>query len=737
MSNHWFLKSNFPVSFPYDELVGASHERFVEALINNTGLDEPYADIEDGFSNYVTTAKGIHAQSRQENPEESDDDSYDGSFWERENDHDCSAEYSLTKVIEIHKGTSIRDMTTRLEEAWAKEPLHTLRFIFYIRSIHIGKADRKSFNFAAGWLYRTHPRTLAANVHWLARPLVAKILEENSLVNTDFKENWLATDDCTLQTAEDEFSFDLDKGLPHGCWKDLLNILAMAITGAFSPNQKIKESPFCVVTPVGFVESKHGKKKPRSAKHRSAERAFRHGRAVHCFTHNARYRALHIAVARAFVAQLTRDLAALNSTDEEAKRSISMCAKWAPSNFGFHDKQTIIVSTIAEAMYPESAFADEIAADLEAAADPEKRRVRYLWLARDKYRRDISALRDYLQVVERFMSAGKWQDIDYDSLPTATLRNYTGLFLKHDRERFMNYVKELSEGKSQSRNSQGILSPGLLVKDQIDALSRWNTRISGHDVNINKAINNGKWRTMVQHVKELGTLAADSIAICQVIRTMHYEGYYPGEQGVSLMDYTVGFTLLTSELCPGAFGGKFITYDSDPELHEFDMTKEFSDRLLSMRDINQCWSIDYVAVFEKVLLTTAIREKVPPEEMPKRVFSYCVESFQNGAEYREWADSVPRLREMFEAAGYKMPQLIVWDFEERATPGYSSMKEDKAGVISINGCPKVMIKAFLSGPRFPPRISPEDAEGSCGLRRDDYMDMATRDRSFGMLCVLD
>ncbi|KAL1895326.1 hypothetical protein Cpir12675_003283 [Ceratocystis pirilliformis] len=239
----------------------------------------------------------------------------------------------------------------------------------------------------------------------------------------------------------------------------------MAITGAFSPSQKIKESPFCVSTPMGFVKSKHGKKL-QSASHHSTECESRHGRAVHRFMHNARYCALHIAVACAFIAQLTCDLAALNSTDEEVKRSVSMCAKWAPSDFGFHDKQTVIVLTIAEAMYPESLFADEITADLEAAADPGKRRVWYLWLARDKYRRDISAL--------------------------PTLRNYIGVFLKRDRERFMNYVQELSEGKSQSRNSQDILSPGLLVKDQIDTLSRWNSRISGHGLNINKVINNGK-----------------------------------------------------------------------------------------------------------------------------------------------------------------------------------------------------------------------------------------------------
>ncbi|KAL1895325.1 hypothetical protein Cpir12675_003282 [Ceratocystis pirilliformis] len=141
MSNHWVLKSKFPVSFPYDGLVGASYERFVEALNNNTGLDEPYADIEDELSNDVTTTKGIHAQ--------------------RENDHDSSAEYSLMKEIKIHRGTCIQEMTTCLEKAWAKKPLHTLKFILHIRYIHIGKADRKSFNFAAGWLYGTYPRTLA------------------------------------------------------------------------------------------------------------------------------------------------------------------------------------------------------------------------------------------------------------------------------------------------------------------------------------------------------------------------------------------------------------------------------------------------------------------------------------------------------------------------------------------------------------------------------------------------
>ena len=58
-----------------------------------------------------------------------------------------------------------------------------------------------------------------------------------------------------------------------------------------------------------------------------------------------------------------------------------------------------------------------------------------LGLKESEYRKTLSTLRAYLNVVEVKMSAGEWEDINYSNLPSRANLLYGNAFLRNDEER--------------------------------------------------------------------------------------------------------------------------------------------------------------------------------------------------------------------------------------------------------------------------------------------------------------
>jgi hypothetical protein len=127
----------------------------------------------------------------------------------------------------LSQATDPADFESILRKSWAQDPLLTVKIIFNLRSIHEGKSEREGFYRAWGWLYRTHPRTAIANLNALVEPLIEKKLKDKK--DKEGKDSKMVDDeDAVLIDLEDEVE---PRGLSHGYWKDLLNLLTLATEG--------------------------------------------------------------------------------------------------------------------------------------------------------------------------------------------------------------------------------------------------------------------------------------------------------------------------------------------------------------------------------------------------------------------------------------------------------------------------------------------------------------------------
>ena len=114
--------------------------------------------------------------------------------------------------------------------------------------------------------------------------------------------------------------------------------------------------------------------------------------------------------------QLMSDMAGVKRSKTSNKPvGISLLAKWMPTETA-HSKDTIALA---------------------------KRAIQKLGVSPRQYRKMLSALRKHLNIVERLMSANKWDEVEYPAVPSYAMKNYRKAFGKHDQERFSAYITSL------------------------------------------------------------------------------------------------------------------------------------------------------------------------------------------------------------------------------------------------------------------------------------------------------
>lgn len=440
-------------------------------------------------------------------------------------------------------------------------------------------------------------------------------------------------------------------------------------------------------------------------------RQARHAAAIAAFENDPVYQTLHLAIARLFAEQLQKDISALRSDDAEVKRTISLCAKWAPSDDLFHDRHTFIVSSIAEILHPRSSLDNK---DISGAMlQPTDDRGTYLRYAREMYRRDVSQLRKHLQIVERNITSRTYDKIQYQKVPSLAMNNYKDLFTRYDKERFVAYLKDVALGKSTI--SGATLLPSTLIRDRrkrcpgMPFSSRNTAEIASTaelDA-IHKEVLNSQWKTLVQRIKDSGTMSS-AIAVCDVSGSMFNA---ISSDGTEAIDASIGLSLLVAEVTAPPFGGSMITFDETPEVFQVNLNQTLAKKYKHIAEAPWGGCTDFVAVFEKLLLPMAIQNNLRQEDMVKRVFVFSDMQF-NGADSggdSRWTTSYERIKAAFNDAGYEMPELVFWnlcgkrgnaDFGPQNGGTDASAKPVTAadvGTMLVSGYSQAMLKAFMDG----------------------------------------
>ena len=718
------MDSTFPVLLPEDLMLFQPHDHFeshVKKLLDQSKLAKGMSSNTDRFADFDVGSpppetkfmealdKAKPTPKRPDNP----------AHFQAENKmftenlgvaHRSTGSPLLDLFTELEKTIDGERLEQLLKSAWKEDALATLKIVWNARSIHLGKGEMESFYKCLGWIKQGHPLTLLSNLHWLYRSVIEKKVKAEE--DEDME---------VVEEADTSDSPDIPHGGSHGYWKDLLNILVLAANDSLEVRAEVdgvlhkqNEQPVRPTRRKRTKASQKGadstaSKKPlpdlkdlaRQRRHELQNSRYEN---VLKKLNDPFYHSLHLYVARLFAEQLRKDKMLRESDNVKDHANISLAAKWAPSLEGFHDKHTLIATSIAEILYPQG--------------EGQEPRELHLKRARELYRSEIlSPLRHTLAIVERDITAETFAKIDYGKVPSVAMNNYKNLFIRKDLDRFEKYIEKVATGKA--KISGAVLMPATLVnqarvgqisyvgyKDDVRILLQ--SKIAQIQL---KALD-GQWATLVKRVRDNGKLSS-SIAVCDVSGSMSGPIF---RDKTCPMDSSIGLSLLLAELTEKPFGGRFITFSGQPEVVKVggpDDTRSFAEKVKVIQ--NSTWSMntDFVAVFERLILPMAVSNNLKPEDMVKQVFVFSDMQFDAAQDTyasnpEKWETAFERIKRKFDTAGYEMPRLIFWNLAGGRAGHTGSgdpvapkpVTKDEENVMMVSGYSQGMMKMFLENGQF-------------------------------------
>ncbi|KAJ3872739.1 hypothetical protein F5051DRAFT_444905 [Lentinula edodes] len=605
----------------------------------------------------------------------------------------------------LNSYSNAKNLDVLLTKSWQEDPGLTLRLIWQLRSIHDGKSQKEGFYRAFGWLYKKHPRTAIANLHMLVRPV------------------------CSNKKRP-EFS------LSHGYWKDLLNILALATTGELdamnatflhhprNPYTYPRDKPKEILTPEAH-ERRNAEAQARAKARRTSVGEERHG-ILKRRLEDPNYRALYVMVTRLFVEQLIKDMRVVRELQQlppnenriPLLKKLSLAAKWAPSSGASHDRVTNISTAIALLLHHSRSqisqpFPSALSTfDAAQLANPELATDQYTILRSYLNRWVLIPIRSLLLLPEPLMCSNRWSEIRYNRVASVCMKNNTEHFFQHDPDRFQQYLIDVESGKKTI--SGATLLPHQIVTEVVKINTvLHNTRPESSSkypklqlfkkelAETKLRVLEAQWKSLVERVKESGSLE-NSLAICDVSGSMGpLAPAGSTSRDPSPIAPAISLSLLLAQLAKPPFNQGFITFSASPKFVTLDPSLGLARTIEIMKGSDWGMNTDFNAVFLKLLLPLALKNKIPKEEMIKQLFVFSDMQFDvarhqssgNASEKGDdWKTNHDHIADAYAKAGYDMPRIVYWDL---AGYGTSEVTAEREGVALMNGFSPSMLKVFM------------------------------------------
>ena len=301
----------------------------------------------------------------------------------------------------------------------------------------------------------------------------------------------------------------------------------------------------------------------------------------------------------------------------------------------------------------------------------------------EKYRKTLSKLRKYLDIVERKMSAKEWGEIDYNTVPSKANLIYNSAFLRNDENRRRKYLESLQKGEA--KINAGVLQPHEIVSKYTQP-GWWNDSVKDYD------------ETLEQLWKNLPNM---SVSNTLVVHDGSGSMCSPISGQTTCLDVATALTVYMCDHNTGDWKGKFVTFSSHPEVVDISAEETLHDKLDKISNYKDCSNTNIYATM-KLILNTAVNNKIPQEEMPETIV-ICSDMQYDGRRFNFNKTLFEDIIDEYEAAGYKMPRLCFWNINDRGEKSVPLQQND-LGLILCSGFSVQIMKMFMSNKLDPYEI---------------------------------
>lgn len=263
------------------------------------------------------------------------------------------------------------------------------------------------------------------------------------------------------------------------------------------------------------------------------------------------------------------------------------------------------------------------------------------------YRKRVAALRKYIQLLEQKMSSNLWAEIDYSKLPSQAGRKHTKAFMRHDQERYTEYLGKAVKGEAKMNTKT------LFTYEVFDEISKGNAEAA-----------NAMWANLPDYTNDSNALVIADVS---------------GSMSGRPMSVSVSLALYFAERNKGVFKDYFMTFTEQPKLVKV-VGRDLTEKLSFIE--NQEWhmSTNIEAAFAAIL-KAAKAAGDNGDSMPKVL--YIISDMQfNEAVQRPGDTNFENAQKMFEAEGLELPHVVFWNVNASDTQAPATMFDSKVTLIS-------------------------------------------------------
>lgn len=302
---------------------------------------------------------------------------------------------------------------------------------------------------------------------------------------------------------------------------------------------------------------------------------------------------------------------------------------------------------------------------------------KFLGMTAKQYRKTLAILRNRIKVLERLMSEKRWDEIEFDKIPSRAGLIYRNAFARNDflKARYEQFMKN-----KETRVNANVLNPVDIVEE---CLKKWSL------TETERMALNKYWENLKDYYdgREENGLAVVDVS---------------GSMNGKPMAAAIAMGAYIAERGHGPFANNFITFSEQPHLVKF-IGADIYAKANKARDADWGNNTNLKAVFD-LMLSTALANHTAQKDMPTRLYIFSDMEFDEGLGYCTWHCHDPnahyKVRTLLEDItqewgehGYKLPNIIFWNLNAR-NDNIPALGEDFS---YVSGFSMNMVEQILSG----------------------------------------
>jgi hypothetical protein len=297
----------------------------------------------------------------------------------------------------------------------------------------------------------------------------------------------------------------------------------------------------------------------------------------------------------------------------------------------------------------------------------------YLKMSHKEYRKTLSILRERINVLERLMSANRWEEIEFDKIPSKAGLIYKNAFARRDviAKKYAAFAKS-----EDTKVNASVLYPYDVVDK---ALKNPYSGLPDTD----RAMIEKYWNNLPDYLNGKP---------CKMMCVVDTSGSMCGWTPDAPINVAIGLGMYCAERIGGPFKNHYISFSSRPQLIKIEGV-DFVDKVRRIYRTNLCDNTDLVKTF-RMLKDIAL--KANPEDIPETIVVISDMQIDCGSyfKHRSVATEMELMRQEWEAVGLKMPKLVYWNVEAR---GEANFLDDGPNVTYVSGASPTIFEQVLSG----------------------------------------